>query len=73
MELYEVPYLIKALSRKGRPDWERARYISLIVANSMGAKIKVNDLSFPWENETVQEVPDIKAMREELNKLKSKK
>lgn len=73
MQLYEVPYLIKAISKKDRPAWERTRYASLIVANAFGAKIKMKDLAFPWEQEEQQSTPDVKLMRQRMNELKKRK
>ena len=73
MQLYEVPYLIKAISKRDHPAWERTRYASLIVANALGAKIKLKDLAFPWEQEQQQLTQDVKLMRQRLNELKTRK
>lgn len=73
MQLHEVPYLVKQIERHQHPAWERARYTSIIVANSMGAKIKPKDLQFPWEETRVEEVPDLDLARKKLAELKQKK
>lgn len=72
MQLYEVPFLIRAIENQRHPAWEQARMTSLILANSMGAKIKQKDLLFPWECEEV-EAPDMAEMRKKLNELKGRK
>lgn len=74
MELWEMPFLIRAIENKRHPAWEQARMTSLVVANAMGAKLKTKDISFPWEQEQVEEgVPDIAEMRKKLNELKKQK
>lgn len=71
MNMYEVPYLIRAIEARRHPGWEQARMVSLIIANALGAKIKQKDFAFYWEKEE-ETAPDISLMRKRLKELKNK-
>lgn len=74
MEEYELYEIIDNLQYLDRNDWERTR-LSIYSNVQMNTKKKLNPkeiLTFPWENEHVNEKVNIEITNDEIQRLRDK-
>lgn len=66
--------VFKAMAQRRREEWEQARFMAVIGAQSSGAKVNWDDLPNPYDINVEQETTEsnIEVARKRLRELKKK-
>lgn len=74
MQMYEVSALMKYSYQKHKEEWEQARLISYLIAQTNSSKkLKMEDIiKFHWEKEHITEKNEMDISQEEIEMLSKK-